>query len=155
MTPKDNVAYAEMVHQAVFNADVQHVFDALTRDVAEWWLHLTYDTDKRPDICLEPYAGGRFFERFGSNERLYAIVTRFEPPKRLCLQGSMGMPGCTHGTIVFDIESHEGQTLLKATHQVIGVFDSELVATYRAGWALLLEKGLKAFVENVAVLRAQ
>ena len=125
------------------------IFDALTNGIARWWMHVTYESTGRPDLQLEPHAGGRFVERSGERERLYAVVTRYEPGKRLWLEGAMGLGGCVFGTITFELES-QGETSTKMTlsHRMIGDVNDDAVASYRDGWKVLLDDSLRAFVEN-------
>jgi DNA-binding transcriptional ArsR family regulator/uncharacterized protein YndB with AHSA1/START domain len=125
------------------------VFDALTTRIAHWWSHVTYETTTRPDLRIEPHAGGRFVERNGANERLYAIVTRFEPGKRLWMQGPMGLGGCVFGTITFDLEAAgETATRLSLAHHMIGDVDDESIAMYRGGWKALIEDNLRQYVSR-------
>jgi DNA-binding transcriptional ArsR family regulator/uncharacterized protein YndB with AHSA1/START domain len=125
------------------------VFDALTTHVARWWSHITYETAARPNLQIERHIGGRFLEICGENQRLYATVTRYEPAKRLWLQGAMGMGGCVFGTITFELEAPNPQsTRLHLSHRMIGELDDELTAMYRGGWKVLLDEGLRAYVET-------
>jgi DNA-binding transcriptional ArsR family regulator/uncharacterized protein YndB with AHSA1/START domain len=127
----------------------QHVFDALTAHVARWWTHVTYETTTRPNLSIERHVGGRFFEVSGENERLYAIVTRYEPAKRLWLQGAMGLGGCVFGTITFELrERGPKSTELRLSHRMIGEIDDEAAAAYRGGWKVLLDEGLRSYVET-------
>ena len=125
------------------------VFDALTSRVANWWSHVTYESPARPDLMIEPHVGGRFMERSGESERLYAIITRYEPGKRLWMQGPMGLAGCIFGTITFELEPRgENATELRLSHRMIGEVDDESAAMYRGGWKALLDEHLKQYVEN-------
>lgn len=149
MSESKAISQAEIVHELEIEASADRVFTALTRDVASWWSHVTYETSGKPDLRLEPHAGGRFFERHDGNERLYALVTRCEPAAVLTMQGGMGMSGCTVGTIAFSLEAKaENTTVLKLQHTIIGQVDPDVVNTYRGGWRSLLNGGLKPFVEE-------
>jgi DNA-binding transcriptional ArsR family regulator len=127
----------------------QVVFDALTTHVARWWSNVTYAVDGRPNLRIECHVGGRFFEVLGQDERLYATVTRYEPAKRLWLQGPMGLGGCVFGVITFDLQPCSAKsTELQLSHRMLGEVDDEAAAMYRAGWEVLLDKGLRAYVET-------
>jgi len=145
---KTEIAHDEIVQEVSFAASPERVFEALTKNVARWWSHITYDHDGRPDLRIEPAAGGRFVEIRGKSERLYGIVTRFEPPSLLCIQGPMGMGGCILGTIVFEIAAIEGGAKLTLSHTVMGVYDQNTVEMYRGGWRSLLTENLREFVEH-------
>jgi DNA-binding transcriptional ArsR family regulator/uncharacterized protein YndB with AHSA1/START domain len=125
------------------------VFDALTSRVANWWSHVTYESATRPDLKIEPHVGGRFVETSGDSERLYAIITRYEPGKRLWMEGAMGLGGCIFGTITFELEPRgENATEVRLSHRMIGEVDDEVAAMYRGGWKALLDENLKQYVEN-------
>lgn len=129
----------------------QAVFEALTAHVARWWTHVTYEETTRPNLSIECHVGGRFLEVSGENERLYAIVTRYEPAKRLWMQGAMGLGGCIFGTISFELEERGPKsTELRLSHRMIGEIDDEAAALYRGGWKALLDEGLRSYVETGA-----
>jgi len=142
------LSQAAIVHEVTISATPNRVFEALTKNIASWWSHVTYDVDGKPNLILEGGAGGRFYESSGSNQRLYAVVTRYEPSLKLWMAGAMGMGGCVFGTITFDLESEGVSTVLKMEHSVIGQVDEETLEMYRGGWTSLLDDGLKAFVES-------
>jgi DNA-binding transcriptional ArsR family regulator/uncharacterized protein YndB with AHSA1/START domain len=142
------LSHAEIVQTVSLAAPPTVVFDALTDNIARWWSHNTYEHSGKPDLRLERRVGGRFFEAHGANERLYAIVTRVEPPSLLALEGAMGMSGCVFGTIVFEVASQRDGSDVTVTHTVMGLCDDATVDMYRSGWRSLLEGDLKAFVER-------
>ena len=142
------IATDEIAQTIRLSAPPERVFEALTKNVARWWSHVTYDHNGRPDLRIEPAAGGRFIEVQGTSERLYGIVTRIEPPSLLHLEGGMGMDGCIFGTIQFEITAGDQGSELRLSHTVMGVYDKAAVEMYRGGWRSLLEDGLKSYVEN-------
>jgi len=145
---KNSISLADITQLVEMDASPERVFTALTENVARWWSHVTYETQGRPALQLEPHAGGRFFEHSAKNERLYALVTRIDPPNKLTLQGAMGMSGCVFGTVAFELEARGKGTSLKMSHVVMGQVDDEQVAMYRGGWGSLLTDGLKPYVEH-------
>ncbi len=58
------------------------------------------------------------------------------------------MSGAVQGVIRFELEQSSNATTLKLSHCAIGEVNERLQATYDAGWRDLLEKRLKAFVEQ-------
>jgi hypothetical protein len=124
------------------------VFDALTTHIARWWSYVTYETPTRPNLHIEPHVGGRFFEVSGHDERLYAIVTRYEPAKRLWMQGAMSLGGCVFGTITIELQARDHSTELHLSHRMIGEVDDEALAMYRGGWKVLLDQGLRSYIET-------
>ncbi|MBV8809860.1 MAG: metalloregulator ArsR/SmtB family transcription factor [Acidobacteriaceae bacterium] len=138
----------EIVQTITLSAPPERVFEALTKNVARWWSHVSYDHNGRPNLSIEPTAGGRFVEIRGNCERLYGIVTRIEPPSRLHIEGGMGMGGSIFGTVHFEIAACEQGAHLTLSHVAMGVYDKATIDMYRSGWGSLLEDGLKSYVEN-------
>jgi uncharacterized protein YndB with AHSA1/START domain len=135
-------------YQVSIAASPDRVFEALTRDIAKWWSHVTYDPSGRPDVRVEPYVGGRFYEMQAGKERLYGIITRYEPASKLWLQGPMGIHGCVFGTIAYELEpTDDHTTVVNLSHNAIGQIDDEVAAGYRDGWRHLLDHDLREFVE--------
>ena len=150
-SPQLPLSQVSIVHETVIAAPPERVFNALTLNIASWWSHTTYKSNGKPNLRLEPTVGGRFYESSEGKERLYCIVTRYEPASKLYLQGAMGMNGCVFGTITFDLDrSGDHATLLKLSHNVIGQIDDETAAGYRDGWRHLLDHDFKTFVETGA-----
>jgi uncharacterized protein YndB with AHSA1/START domain len=62
-------------------------FALFTEGINEWWPldeGFTYGGDRFSEIHLEPYVGGRFFERFRDGEQFdVGRVTAWEPPNRV------------------------------------------------------------------------
>jgi len=130
-------------------ATPERVFAALTTEIGAWWDH-TFAEEPR-GLYLEPYAGGRFYEEFGhGGSALYAVVTYAEPGKLLVLSGSMGMRGPVLATVRYELEPHEGGTLLRLAHRVVGEVDDETREMYTTGWEALLDGQLKEYVEQGA-----
>jgi DNA-binding transcriptional ArsR family regulator/uncharacterized protein YndB with AHSA1/START domain len=153
-SPMSDVAQSTIGHVSIeqtteIAGTPQSVFEALTAGVARWWTHVTYETTTRPNLSIERHVGGRFFEESSGNERLYAIVTRYEPAKRLWLQGAMGLSGCVFGTIAFELhERGATSTELRLSHRMIGKIDDEAAAAYRDGWKVLIDECLRSYVET-------
>jgi len=137
-----------ITHEVVIAAPPDRVFAALTTDVDAWWMqgfrspHSTFH--------LEATAGGRFYEDFGSGEggALYATVTYIARGATLRMVGPMGMRGPVMGVVGFDLAPRDAGTLLTLSHRVTGALDGDTRDTYTTGWRELLERHLKAFVEQ-------
>ena len=110
------------------------------------WFNLGPNEGKA--LKLEPWAGGRFYAKYGDIEHLHAIVTYIEPNKLIRFSGQMGM---SHVPVlrafIFQLEPKGKGTLLKLCHRCYGMIDSEAEGRYRGGWKQLLPK-LKAFAET-------
>jgi uncharacterized protein YndB with AHSA1/START domain len=130
------------------DADPNRIFNALTENVGSWWSK--HFSEIPLSICLEPVIGGRFYEEFdeGGSGALFATVSYIDRDKVLAMHGPMGMPNPVVNFIRFDLETLDDSTLLKLSHQVLGQVEEERWGSYREGWKLLLEEGLKKFVES-------
>lgn len=142
-----SVEPVQIEQEVIIAAAPERVFAALVEPDA-WW-HLRYArTPNR--ITLEPMLGGRFLQRFDGDDTgvLWAVVTWFEPGKRLVLSGTLDMAGAVAGTATFDLEPHADGTLLKLRHEAVGPIAAETRSSYTAGWNALLGERLKAYVEH-------
>lgn len=125
------------------------VFDALTRDVGQWWAFRM--SREGSALVLEPRVGGRFFEDFGDDQgALWGTVTYIKRPEILRLTGSLGMiKDPIIGVYTYELaEAKDGATLLKLTHRVAGEPAPDAAESYRGGWGKLLGRFLKAYVEE-------
>ena len=64
---------------------VAHAFDTWTTRFGSWWPKgHTVSGDASAEVVLEPYVGGRIFERDGAGQETpWGEVTAWEPPRRL------------------------------------------------------------------------
>jgi len=117
------------------------VFAALTTEIGGWWDHRFREGST---VGFEPRIGGRFYEDFGAGgaAACYAQVTYIDPPRRLKLQGSMGMDGALVSVMDFSLEATEGGTRLGFVHALLGNLEEGLVAEYREGWETIFGKTL-------------
>jgi len=137
----------QIEQELLINAEPEAVFDALTAKVGEWWTHTFSDSPRA--VRLEPQVGGRFYEEFGDGGgALYATITQIWPGKGLAFTGPMGMLGPVVNFIRFDLEPHEGSTVVKLSHHAIGKVDDEIRQNYDSGWKAILSKGLKTYLED-------
>jgi DNA-binding transcriptional ArsR family regulator/uncharacterized protein YndB with AHSA1/START domain len=137
----------QIEQEVIIAAAPERVFAALLE--ADAWWHLRYDRTPS-QIIFEPMLGGRFAQRFDGAETgvLWAIVTWYEPGKRLTLQGTLDMAGAIAATVTFDLEPHADGTLLKLRHEAIGSIATETRDNYTVGWRVLLADRLKGYIER-------
>ena len=137
----------QVEQEVVIAASPARVFAALIEPDA-WW-HLRYARASAEGIVFEPRLGGRFFQQFDDGAGvLWGVVTWYEPGKRLTLSGTFDMAGAVAGIATFDLEPHDGGTLLKLHHAAVGPIAEETHANYGRGWQELLGNRLKAFIEH-------
>lgn len=67
--------------------NIEDVFDLFTRDISSWWpLHQGYsfDGERASEVHIEPFEGGRFYERYtDGEEHTSGRVLRWEPPRMI------------------------------------------------------------------------
>ncbi|MFQ5967318.1 MAG: SRPBCC domain-containing protein [Acidimicrobiia bacterium] len=145
------VAYETAVEIEI-RAPRERVWKALTEEVGAWWSH-TY-RDDIVGVYLEPWPGGRFYEKFDEdgNGGLYATVTYAEYPSLIRYQGPMGMPGSQLTTGRFElIEQSAETTLMKFTGWVMGDIPDELMEERRRGGSEIYSSLVKYLEEGVKV----
>ena len=95
---------------------------------------------KEMNMKLEPWPGGRWFRDLGNNTgHLWGHVQVIKPPKLLELVGPtmMSFPAISH--IQYRLTEEPGGTLLKFTHQAMGLIPAGLEADMTRGWGEMLE----------------
>lgn len=95
---------------------------------------------KDMNLKIEPWVGGRWFRDLGNNTgHLWGHVQVIKPPKLLELVGPtmMSYPAIAH--IQYRLVEQDGGTLLKFSHQAIGLLAPELEAGVTQGWQQTLE----------------
>jgi uncharacterized protein YndB with AHSA1/START domain len=89
---------------------------------------------------LEAWVGGRWFRDLGNNTgHLWGHVQVIKPPKLLELVGPtmMSYPAISH--IQYRLTEQAGGTLLKFTHQAIGLIPPDLQQNVSKGWGEMLD----------------
>jgi uncharacterized protein YndB with AHSA1/START domain len=95
---------------------------------------------KQLAMKLEPFVGGRWFRDLGNNTgHLWGHVQVIKPPKVLELVGPMMMSFPVASHIQYRLTEQPTGTLLKFTHQAIGLIPPELQADVTKGWGEMLE----------------
>jgi uncharacterized protein YndB with AHSA1/START domain len=105
--------------------------------LASWW---TADTVATPTVGS--IAGFRFGERYHNTMRIEVL----EPEKRVewtCLDGD---PEWVDTTLVFDLEGHDGSTVLRFTHGSWREM-TDFFATCNYHWGFYM-RSLKAYCET-------
>jgi uncharacterized protein YndB with AHSA1/START domain len=95
---------------------------------------------KEMNLKLEPWPGGRWFRDLGNNTgHLWGHVQVIKPPKLLELIGPtmMSYPAISH--IQYRLTEQPGGTLLKFTHQAMGLIEPGLELNVTNGWGKTLE----------------
>ena len=96
---------------------------------------------KGMNMKLEAWVGGRWFRDLGNGTgHLWGHVQVIKPPKLLELVGPtmMSYPAISH--IQYRLTEQAGGTLLKFTHQAIGLIPPGLQEDVSGGWGKMLEQ---------------
>lgn len=131
--------------EVLINAPREKVFDALC-DVSGWWRHTFKEGPA--EMVFEPVVGGRFMQTWGDDEgALFGTVVHINRPEMIRMSGQLGTNLPASNLYQYELEEKDGGTLLKLTHRVAGMINTDYHDNYIAGWGLLWES-LRAFVEE-------
>ncbi len=102
------------------------------------------------DLQLDTRIGGSFTERWGDNEgAVWGTVLYLERGIKLRLNGVLGMTTLPVNSLyTYELEDDDGGTLLKLTHDCYGRLEEEWADKHDAGWQMLLDTYLRAYVEE-------
>jgi uncharacterized protein YndB with AHSA1/START domain len=96
---------------------------------------------KHLNLKLEAWPGGRWFRDLGNNTgHLWGHVQVIKPPKLLELVGPMMMSYPVASHVQYRLVEQSGGTLLKFTHQALGLIEPGLEQDVTKGWGELLEE---------------
>jgi len=95
---------------------------------------------KEMKMKLEPWPGGRWFRDLGNNTgHLWGHVQVIKPPKVLEVVGPMMMSFPVASHIQYRLTEQPGGTLLKLTHQAMGLIPPDLEIDVTKGWGEMLD----------------
>ena len=92
------------------------------------------------NLKLEAWPGGRWYRDLGNNAgHLWGHVQVIKPPKLLEIVGPMMMSYAVASHVQYRLSEEAGGTLLKITHQAIGLISQEHREGVTKGWGEILE----------------
>lgn len=145
-TSKPAVGEFHIEQEVVFEAPLQKVWDSLL-DVDGWWSH-KFSKKQKPTLVLEPFAGGRFFEKSAELEAYFGTVALIKPRETLLLIGPLGMGNLPVSSVYsYTLEERGRSTVLKLSHRAYGVLDPKWHEAHEKGWKELWTH-LKALAES-------
>lgn len=149
-THKTEINSFQIEQEIVINAPRNIVFESLTKDINEWWAFGTKGAQEKGILHFEPKLGGRFYEDWGNGQGIiWGIVTFFKESDEIRLNGPIGeMKGAVNSNYSFKFEVKGSSTILKLSHQVVGLLDPEWEQNHRNGWNKLLNELFKNYVEE-------
>ena len=124
----------------------EEAFELFTSRMAEWWpLDVaSYGGGRAKEIFLEPYVGGRFFERFVDGDELQVgRVIDCKPPERIVFTWSTAdWQGETEVDVTFRALA-DMATQVDLEHrgfERIGPLAPDVAAKFRGGWPTVLDR---------------
>ena len=132
--------------QITIEAPRDQVFDAITTNIAKWFAYRS-----RPEMTLEPWPGGRFFEGDPKGDGfLWGTVLEIRRPAVLRVSELLGsLDQARAGAHKYELEEIDANTTtLKFSCQLLGEIDDEARGCLESGWGELLSTHLRDWVEK-------
>lgn len=122
----------------------QRVFDALTKNLNDWWPHRMNPASTVTHDCA---IGGLIAERWEGGGVIYGYITLWEEGRscRSTISGFMGPMSATNLDLV---EATSTGTLYKKSLHLWGEVPAELEKMFAEGSAALMRSALKAYCEE-------
>ncbi|MEZ4652833.1 MAG: SRPBCC domain-containing protein [Candidatus Eisenbacteria bacterium] len=127
------------------------VWRALTEDIGRWWRDGFYALGNARGMRLEPTLGGRMYEHADDGSAVvWFTVIAIQPGRSIDLAGhiTVAFGGPTVALLRFEVEKTKSATRLKVSESRIGAVADAAAKETQNGWRLLLDEGLKPFVES-------
>ena len=149
-TQKPEVSSFQIEQEILIDAPRKVIFDSLTKDINEWWTLGTKGVQEKGTLYFEPKLGGHFYEDWGNGQGIiWGIVTYFKELEEIRLNGPIGeMKGAVNSNYSFKLEEKGSSTVLKLSHQVVGLLEPQWEQNHRNGWNKLLQELFKTYVEK-------
>jgi DNA-binding transcriptional ArsR family regulator/uncharacterized protein YndB with AHSA1/START domain len=137
----------QIEQEIIINANREKVFKSLTENINQWWAYRL--CGKNSTLSLDPRVGGQFLEDAGNGKgAIWGVITFINAPAEIRLNGLLGMQGAVNSAYSYQLEERNSQTVLKLSHDAVGLLDPEWENSHREGWKELLGTFLKQFVEE-------
>ena len=133
-----------------FSVSPEIVFDALTRDVQDWWI--MRQTTPGSSLTLQPKVGASLLECSpDGHEVIWGTLEEVRRPDRLYFSGRFAVKGAVAGRVHFDLEPipHGGCRLI-LSHQAVGNIAEDTRNSFNAGWGKLLGHCLTSYLRGAA-----
>jgi DNA-binding transcriptional ArsR family regulator/uncharacterized protein YndB with AHSA1/START domain len=125
----------------------EKVFEALTTNINQWWAYRLCGQESV--LSLDLKVGGQFIETTEDGRgALWGVVTYFNAPEEIRLNGLLGMQGAVNSAYSYKLEEAGDSTILKLTHHATGLLDPNWEPSHSEGWKELLGTFLKDYVEK-------
>ncbi len=124
--------------------NIEDAFDLFTRDIGLWWPldKASFGGDRACELHLEPFVGGRFYERYvDGEEHSGGQVLRWEPPRLVAYTWQHDdWPAPTEVEVRF-IEEEPSLTRVELEHRAweqLGPVAGRMRDMYRNGWPTVI-----------------
>jgi uncharacterized protein YndB with AHSA1/START domain len=131
------------------SADPERAFETFTRGMTKWWPRKnSINTSPIAEVVVEPWAGGRWFERGeDGSECLWGKVLAWDPPGRLLLAWQISPNWHFDAAVATEVEicflPDDHGTLVQLEHRLEGygeaAEDMHAIFDSPQGWAGALE----------------
>ncbi|WCK52557.1 metalloregulator ArsR/SmtB family transcription factor [Aneurinibacillus sp. Ricciae_BoGa-3] len=136
----------QIEQEVMIEASPQRVFNGLTEEINDWWEFRL--GGKETKLILEPKLNGLFYEDCGNEQGIvWGTVIYFKKPVEIRLIGLLGMTGAVNSHYSYKLEEKGSSTLLRLSHDAVGLLEPQWEEEHRKGWAFLLGK-LKEYTES-------
>jgi uncharacterized protein YndB with AHSA1/START domain len=141
------------IQQSVhIDCPIDDAFRLFTENFSEWWPLANYSIDgEEAESCqMEPWVGGRVFERTRSGEEHeWGSVTEWDPPRHLELTWRTTQSPDDRETVTVEFDADADGTRLTLIHsgwEQAGVETCSLGASYSEQWLAILTTRFVTFV---------
>ena len=137
----------QIEQEVTIEASIDRVFKGLTEDINAWWEFRLGGKDSK-QLILEPKMNGLFYEDFGNGQGVvWGTVIYYKEPEEIKLIGLLGMRGAVNSHYSYKLETKGSATVLRLSHDAVGLLEPQWEEEHRKGWAYLLGK-LKEYIES-------
>ncbi len=148
------VVVAPVVKTIRVQADQRKAFEVFTGRVGRWWAESCSASGAMwEDVLIEPYAGGRWYERgTDGSETVWGKVLAWEAPERLLVEWYAGADWPTEVDIRFTAVA-PGVTELRLEHRMMrgDAKAAEWRGKYEGGWGQMLAGWERELGEAIVV----
>lgn len=147
----------EIVHfdsliELTIHAPRERVWEAMVREIGEWWPRDFYFTQGPNEFVLEAKAGGRVYEKSESGaELLWGNILALVPNESLTWHAIFAPPysGPASSSIHLALtDGADGATTFTLTQHYIGVESEGQKASLDDGWTQIFDVAFRAHVEG-------
>jgi DNA-binding transcriptional ArsR family regulator len=136
----------QIEQEVTIEASPECVFKSLTEEVNDWWEFRLGGKDSK--LNLDPKMNGLFYEDWGNEQGIvWGTVIYFKKPVEIRLIGLLGMTGAVNSHYSYKLEAKGSSTVLRLSHDAVGLLEPQWEEEHRKGWTFLLGK-LKEYTES-------